>query len=121
MEKCPAYLKVNKTNLTVISLTCDHNHDGSLSDINKRKVEAEIKKQIREGVSPFKKVSSIVNNIVADGPLNLQKDQTLRQVCYKEIKKLLPDEVDSIKDIPDDCPYFYTKLNQRFYLEKTMT
>ena len=116
--KCNAFVIFNKEG-KIIDINTTHNHKG-----NTKKVKINLtKNSIKENINindPFSNIpKKLYNNFISKPENEFVPFKSVQRAIYDKINKIIPKEVDSFMDIPEDHSYFYTLDKQAFLIKRT--
>lgn len=116
--KCNAFVIFNKEGI-IIDINTTHNHK---ADTKKVKI-CLIKNNIKDNLNlndPFSnKPKKLYNNIISKPENEFVLFTSVQRAIYDKINKIIPKEVESFMDIPEDNAYFKTLENQSFLIKRT--
>ena len=112
-DKCPAYIKINGDDLK--EYNNDHNHNPDEIKIQNESIRKEIKNNIINSPDPFTiKLPRLYKAVSADKGIRGPTFNSIKSSLYNNINKILPPEIKSFDDIPDNSIYYKTFENEDF-------
>jgi hypothetical protein len=103
----------------IIGINTTYNHK---ADTKKVKI-CLIKNNIKDNLNlndPFSnKPKKLYNNIISKPENEFVPFTSVQRAIYDKINKIIPKEVESFMDIPEDNAYFKTLENQSFLIKRT--
>ena len=116
--KYKAFVIFNKER-KIIDINTTHNHKG-----NTKKVKINLtKNNIKENINindPFSnKPKKLYNNFISKPENEFAPFKSVQTAIYDKINKIIPKEVESFMDIPEDHSYFNTLDKQSFLIKRT--
>ena len=111
--KCPAFIKMKGEE--VIEISNEHNHIPKEDKVRKDEIRKEIKKEVIQSKDPFSiKLPKLYKSMSADKGIRGPSYESIKSGLYKNMSKILPKEIDSFENIPDDSNFYKTIDMQNF-------
>ena len=115
--KCPASIKMKGDE--VLEINNKHNHAPNEDKVIKDEMRKDIKKEITHSKDPFSiKLPKLYKSMSADKGIRAPSYDDIKSGLYKNMSKILPEEVNSFDDIPDDSIYYKTIDEENFMFFK---
>ena len=116
--ECEAFIKLEKGKIK--SFSNNHNHLTDDLDVIKEEFKNELKKEIINAKNPFTiNIPKLYRSYSAGKGIKCPNFNSIRKTLYEAANKLLPKEINSMEEIPDDSEYFYTKDDNEFMIFKS--
>ena len=119
VSKCPALIKMKDDN--IIYKNFIHNHSDNAKECSKYILKSNIKDNIKATRNIFQCFSSknVYKWINKNDLKNIPKFSSIKSSIYREIKKNLPKEINSLNELDLESPYTKTKNNKQFLIYKS--
>ena len=99
----------------VLEISSNHNHAPKEDKVIKDEIRKDIKKEITHSKDTFSiKLPKLYKSMSADKGIRAPSYNDIKSGLYKNMSKILPEEVTSFEDIPDDSIYYKTVDSQNF-------
>ena len=103
----------------VLEINNKHNHAPKEDKVIKDEMRKDIKKEIIHSKDPFSiKLPKLYKSMSADKGIRAPSYDDIKSGLYKNMSKILPEEVNSFNDIPDDSIYYKTIDEENFMFFK---
>ena len=114
---CPAYIylkndKIEKANV-------EHNHNINHQKILLEEAKIKLKNEIKNAVDPFSiNIQKMVKSFSQDKGIRAPSFNTIKNCLYKEINKVLPDDIVNLEMAPEESIYYNTLKGENFVIYK---
>lgn len=118
IKKCPSTLLLNENN-ELIELKGEHNHNEMLKEVSMSLIKNKIEKEIINSSNPFEiKPKNIFNEKAKEVGFICPEYNSIQSQITRKINKILPKDIETFEDIPDESEYYKTEKNEIFMIYK---
>ena len=118
VSKCQAFIKLNEKE-EIIKFKGNHNHLENEIYTTKEESRKKLKNEIINSIEPFLiKINKLYKTYSADKGIKAPSFNSIKTTLYREITKILPNDIEDFESIPDESLYYKTIDNNNFLLYK---
>ena len=97
----------------------EHNHNINHQKILLEEAKIKLKNEIKNAVEPFSiNIQKMVKSFSQDKGIRAPSFNTIKNCLYKEINKVLPDDIVNLEMAPEESIYYNTLKGENFVIYK---